>query len=108
MYLGGLVISRFRSCDNVTVSLRADLTVLVGEKNGGKSHVIDAIRLLTLPLSGRRERYPEDDDVRRHATVPNFQIEGVFRGLGDTLKGLLISAVPDPTKNEAVFGYRYV
>lgn len=107
MYLGGLTISRFRSCDNVTVSLRPDLTVLVGENNGGKSNVVDAIRLLTLPLSGRRERYPEDEDVRRHATVPNFQIEGVFRELSDTLKGLLISAVPDPTKNEAVFGYRY-
>lgn len=107
MYLGSLTISRFRSCNNVTVSLRSDLTVLVGENNGGKSNVVDAIRLLTLPLSGRRERYPEDDDVRRHATVPNFQIEGVFRGLSDTLKGLLISAVPDPTKDEAVFGYRY-
>ncbi len=107
MHLGSLTISRFRSCDNVTVSLRPDLTVLVGENNGGKSNVVDAIRLLTLPLSGRRERYPEDEDVRRHATVPNFQIEGVFRGLGDTLKGLLISAVPDTTKDEAVFGYRY-
>lgn len=60
MYLGKLKISRFRSCDDVTVSLRPDLTVLVGENNGGKSNVVDAIRLLTLPLSGRRERYPED------------------------------------------------
>ncbi|RJQ29750.1 DUF2813 domain-containing protein [Candidatus Parcubacteria bacterium] len=107
MYLGDLSISRFRSCENVTVSLRPDLTVLVGENNGGKSNVIDAIRLLTLPLSGRRERYPEDEDIRRHATVPNFQIEGVFRGLSDTQKGLLISAVPDLTNSEAVFGYRY-
>lgn len=107
MHLGSLTISRFRSCDNVTIRLRPDLTVLVGENNGGKSNVVDAIRLLTLPLNGRRERYPEDEDVRRHATVPNFQIEGIFRELSDTLKGLLISAVPDPTKSEAVFGYRY-
>ncbi len=54
MHLGSLTISRFRSCNNVTVSLRPDLTVLVGENNGGKSNVVDAIRLLTLPLSGRR------------------------------------------------------
>ncbi|MGG4774608.1 ATP-dependent nuclease [Paenalcaligenes sp. Me52] len=107
MYLKDMTISRFRSCDNVTVSLRPDLTVLVGENNGGKSNVIDAIRLLTLPLSGRRERYPEDEDIRRHSTTPNFQIEGVFQDLSDTLKGLLISAVPDPNKNEAIFGYRY-
>ncbi len=39
MHLGSLTISRFRSCDNVTVSLRPDLTVLVGENNGGKSVV---------------------------------------------------------------------
>ena len=107
MHLGSLTISRFRSCNNVTVSLCPDLTVLVGENNGGKSNVVDAIRLLTLPLSGRRERYPEDEEVRRHANAPNFQVEGVFRGLGDALKGLLISAVADPTKDEAVFGYRY-
>lgn len=30
MHLGSLRISRFRSCDKVTVSLRSDLTVLVG------------------------------------------------------------------------------
>ena len=107
MYLRSLKISRFRSCENVTVSLRSDLTVLVGENNGGKSNVVDAIRLLTLPLSGRRDRYPEDEDVRRHAAVQNFQIEGVFKGLSDILKGLLISAVPDPTRDEAVFGYKY-
>lgn len=89
MYLGSLTISRFRSCDNVTVSLRPDLMVLVGENNGGKSNIVDAIRLLTLPMSGRRDRYPGDENVRRHATVPNFQIEGVFRELSDTLKGLL-------------------
>ena len=107
MHLGSLTISRFRSCNNMTVSLRPDLTVLVGENNGGKSNVVDAIRLLILPLSGRRDRYPEDEDVRRHAAIPNFEIEGVFRGLGDILKGLLISAVLDPTQDEAVFGYRY-
>ena len=49
MHLGSLTILRFRSCDNVTVSLRPDLTVLVGENNGGKSNVVDAIRLLTFP-----------------------------------------------------------
>jgi recombinational DNA repair ATPase RecF len=59
MHLGSLTISRSRSCESVTVSLRPDLTVMVGENNGGKSNVVDAIRLLTLPLSGRRERYPE-------------------------------------------------
>lgn len=50
MHLGSLTISRRRSCDNVTVSLRPDLTVLVGENN-----VVNSIHLLALPMSGRRE-----------------------------------------------------
>lgn len=107
MYLANLRISRFRSCSDVTISLRPDLTVLVGENNGGKSNVVDSVRLLTLPLSGRRERYPEDEDVRRHSAIQSFEIEGAFKALSDTLKGLLISAVPDPMKDEAIFGYRY-
>ena len=107
MHLDNLTIRRFRSCDDVNVDFQPDLTVLVGENNGGKSNIIDAMRLLTLPLNGRRERYPEDEDLRRGATTANFEIVGQFRGLSDTLKGLLITAVPDPTKDTAIFGYRY-
>jgi putative ATP-dependent endonuclease of OLD family len=79
----------------------------VGENNGGKSNIIDGLRLLTLPLSGRRERYPEDDDLRRGSADTQFMVEGRFAGLSDTVKGLLISAVPDPTADHAVFGMRY-
>jgi AAA ATPase-like protein len=53
MYLRSLRISRFRSCEVVSVPFQSDLTVLVGENNGGKSNIVDAVRLLTLPLSGR-------------------------------------------------------
>ncbi len=107
MHLGSLKISRFRSCDSLTIHFQSDLTVLVGENNGGKSNIIDAIRLLTLPLNGRRDRYAEDEDLRRGATTPNFELEAVYHGLSDTLKGLLIAAVPDPTQNNALFGYRF-
>jgi putative ATP-dependent endonuclease of OLD family len=107
IHLSQLTLRRFRSCDDVTVTFQPDLTVLVGENNGGKSNVIDAMRLLTLPLNGRRERYPEEEDLRRGASTANFEIVGQYRGLSDTLKGLLITAVPDPTKDTAIFGYRY-
>jgi AAA ATPase domain len=107
MHLDTIRLNRFRSCTDTTVKLRQDLTVLVGENNGGKSNVIDALRILTLPLNGRRDRYPEDDDVRRDTTESDFQIEGRFAGLSDTLKGLLIGAVPDPTKDKAILGMRY-
>lgn len=107
MHLDGLKIRRFRSCADLSVQFRRDLTVLVGENNGGKSNVVDAVRLLTLPLNGRRERYAEDEDLRRGSTDKSFTIEGRFCGLSDELKGLLISAVTDPTTDLATWGLRY-
>lgn len=107
MHLDSLRLERFRSCPNVTINLRSYLTVLVGENNGGKSNIIDGLRLLTLPLNGRRERYPEDEDLRRGSTEITFTLEGRFSGLSDTVKGLLISAVPDPANDVAMFGMRY-
>ncbi len=100
-------ISRFRSCSRTVVRLQRELTVLVGENNGGKSNIIDAIRLITAPLNGRRERYAEDSDLRYKADPPSFEIVADYAGLSDTLKGLLITAVPDPTKDQALFGCRY-
>ena len=107
MHLHSLRLQRFRSCADVSVELRPDLTVLVGENNGGKSNVVDGLRVLTLPLNGRRDRYPEDEDLRRGSTDASFTIEGRYSGLSDTVKGLLISAVPDPAQDLAIFGMRY-
>lgn len=107
MHIDCLRLQRFRSCSDVKVRFHRELTVLVGENNGGKSNIIDGLRLLTLPLSGRRERYPEDDDLRRSSADTHYLIEGRFAGLSDTVKGLLISAVPDPSADQAVFGMCY-
>lgn len=107
MHIEYLRLQRFRSCADVTVKLRPHLTALVGENNGGKSNIVDALRLLILPLNGRRDRYPEDDDLRKGSTEEDFAIEGHFADLSDTLKGLLIGAVPDPTVNRATLGMRY-
>ena len=54
MYLEKLAIKNFRSFDEGEVLLSRDLTIFVGENNGAKSNAIDAIRLTTTPLSGRR------------------------------------------------------
>lgn len=107
MHLESLKLDRFRSCENTELCLQSDLTVLVGENNGGKSNIIDSLRLLTLPLSGRRDRYPEEDDLRRGSAEKSFRIEARYAGLSPTLKGLLISAVPDPREDRAVFGLRH-
>src|SRR4051794_6569972 len=107
MHLDTVQIQRFRSCADVSVHFRKDLTVLVGENNGGTSNIIDAIPLLTLPLNGRRDRYAEDEDLRHGSVDKSFAIEGRFSGLSDALKGLLISAVTDPTADTANWGLRY-
>ena len=96
MHLDSLRLERFRSCLNVSVNVRPDLTVLVGENNGGKSNIIDGLRLLTLPLNGRRERYPEEEDLRRGSAERTFTLEGRFCGLSDTVKGLLLAPFPIP------------
>ena len=65
MYLSQLDVEGFRSLSGVSISLGRDVTVLVGENNGGKSNVIDALRLLTDPMDGRRNLYLDREDVFR-------------------------------------------
>ena len=107
MYLESLKIRRFRSFHDSTVYFNRELTVLLGENNGGKSNIIDAIRLVTQPLNGRRDRYAEDEDIHRGSTEQNFEVEAHYGELSETSKGLLISAISDPTKAQAVLGIRY-
>jgi len=108
MYLNKLKLTQFRSCLDTSISLQPDLTVLVGENNGGKSNIIDAIRLLTLPLNGRRERYAEEDDVTHGSDPEQFLIESHYSGMSDTLRGLLVTAMPDPATDLAIFGCKYI
>lgn len=72
MHLKSLKLRSFRSFDEGEVELQRDLTVFAGENNGGKSNAIDAIRLLTTPISGRREIYCEQSDVRFGSTGRAF------------------------------------
>ena len=65
MHLAGFTIAGFRSCREVEIPFQPTLTLLVGENNAGKSNVIEALRLATSPLSGRRTRYFEPEDPNR-------------------------------------------
>lgn len=107
MHLDTLILNRFKSCMDTTVTLQPDLTVLVGPNSAGKSNLIDGPRLLTLPLNGRRDRYPEHDDLQRGSEETDFLIEGHFSGLSVAQKGLLVTAIPDPTQDKAIFGVRH-
>ncbi|CAB3665857.1 ATP-dependent nuclease [Achromobacter kerstersii] len=108
MYLKRLTAKNFRSFDHVEIPLYEDLTVFVGENNGGKSNAIDAIRLLTLPLSGRRELYCEATDVRFGSALPHFELEAHFADLNPGQGGRLLSAVTDDSMTACTFGLQYV
>jgi putative ATP-dependent endonuclease of OLD family len=107
MYLKRVKLGNFRSFASAQLELQKDLTVLVGENNGGKSNAIDAIRLLTLPLSGRRDIYCEPTDVRFQCGAGYFELEAHFAGLSAGQQGRLISAVTDASLANACFGVRY-
>ncbi len=104
MYLETLVIKNFRSSLETVVYFKEDLTILAGENNAGKSNILDAIRLITIPLNERRERYAEMEDIRRGSDTEEFTLIANYDGLTDTQKGLLITAMPEPTSSKAIFG----
>lgn len=97
MWLESARIKGFRSCEKTEVALRPDLTLLVGENNAGKSNIIDALRLATAPLSGRRTRYFEIDDPSFGAGV-SPDIELVFADGDNFQQALFIGALDLETK----------
>lgn len=107
MYLDKLILKNYRSFESEEIPLSRDLTIFVGENNGGKSNAIDAIRLITTPLSGRREIYCEATDIRFGSSSHCFDLEARFAGLSTPQQGRLISAVADQSLETAVFGLTY-
>lgn len=97
MWLETVRIKGFRSCEDTEVALSPDLTLLVGENNAGKSNIIDALRLATTPLSGRRTRYFEVDDPSI-GTESNPDIELVFADGDSFQQALFIGALDLNTK----------
>jgi putative ATP-dependent endonuclease of OLD family len=107
MHLSQLRLTNFRSFAEELVSFERRLTVLVGENNGGKSNLIDAIRLISTPLSGRRELYCEQTDIRFGTDSRTFTIQATFDELAPPQQGRLISATTDDTLSKACFGLTY-
>jgi putative ATP-dependent endonuclease of OLD family len=107
MFLETLRLNNFRSFDEERICFSKNLTLLIGENNGGKSNAIDALRLITSPLSGRREIYCESTDIRFGSTEPKFELDATFADLSIPQQGRLISAVTDHTLQKAVFGISY-
>ncbi|MGK5556684.1 ATP-dependent nuclease [Actinomadura kijaniata] len=94
MYISEIRATNFRSCVDVRVPLRRDLTVLTGENNAGKSAVIDSLRYLTEPLDGHRPSPLDDGDRNRSAGDASLKLtarlEEISPGQSGTfLQGLL-------------------
>jgi putative ATP-dependent endonuclease of OLD family len=107
MHLEKMIIRNFRSFEDAEVPLCRDLTIFVGENNGGKSNAIDAIRLITTPSGGRRELYCESTDIRFGSRSPRFDIEARFAALSAAQQGRFLSAAADQSLETAVFGLTY-
>ncbi|MGY4403730.1 ATP-dependent nuclease [Bradyrhizobium sp. USDA 3315] len=107
MYLKKLVLNNFRSFGQSEIPLCKDLTILVGENNGGKSNAIDAIRLLTAPLGGRRELYCEATDIRFGSANRRFELSATFTELNPAQRGRMISAATDAVISGCILGLKY-
>jgi len=107
MQLRELQLVNFRSFVNEKVTFEKQLTVLVGENNGGKSNLIDAIRLISPPLGDRRDIYCESTDTRFGNEDVPFELTARFSPLTPAQQGRLLSATTDDTLEEACFGLTY-
>jgi putative ATP-dependent endonuclease of the OLD family len=92
--LVSLEARHFRSLRDVRVPLREHLTVVIGENNGGKSNLLDVVRLVTDPLDGRRDRYWDVDDVTRMPNPGHPELTAIYActsldQLGTYSQGLL-------------------
>ena len=107
MFLETLDLKNFRSFENERICFEKDLTIFVGENNGGKSNAIDALRLVTAPMSGRRELYCESTDIRFGSPDAKFELSATYASLSPAQQGRLIAAVADDTLQRAIFGVSY-
>ncbi|ONI88007.1 hypothetical protein ALI22I_19875 [Saccharothrix sp. ALI-22-I] len=94
MRLASVGARNFRSLRAVCVPLREHLTVVIGENNGGKSNLLDVIRLVTDPLDGRRDRFWDVDDVSRMPDAATAELVATYRStdreqLGTYSQGVL-------------------
>jgi putative ATP-dependent endonuclease of the OLD family len=82
LHLGMIKARGFKSLLYTDVPLHRGVTVVVGENNAGKSNFVDALRLLTDPLDGRRNRWWEPDDIHPWA-VDGALLTAVYTELED-------------------------
>jgi len=95
VYLSQLDVEGFRSLSRVSVTLGRDVCVLAGENNAGKSNVIDALRLLTDPVDGRRNLYFDRDDVFRGPGPGTVALRATYTGSAEDMAAYQHAASPE-------------
>jgi putative ATP-dependent endonuclease of OLD family len=108
MRLREMQIKNFRSCRDVTVSFQGDMTVLVGENGSGKSNLIDAIRLATMPASGRRLNYFDAArDLSRTCIKGDIiSIQNYYSDLTEAEKSVFLPTITDESE-ELIYTTRF-
>jgi putative ATP-dependent endonuclease of OLD family len=108
MYLRDLQIQNYKSCADVALTLDKHLTILAGENNTGKSTILDALRLLTLPLDDRRDLFASVDHITHGSDENTFRVSAEFAELSDVQLGLNIAAISNLEGTSIRYGFRYI
>ncbi|WP_083213355.1 ATP-dependent nuclease [Mycobacterium malmoense] len=97
MYLSQLSLRHFRSCRDTSVNFAPDLTVIVGENAAGKSAIIDAIRLVAFPASGRQTAWFVGERDLSHGSPIGTPVDlcARFASLSDLEKSIYLAQVVD-------------
>ncbi|WP_386337724.1 ATP-dependent nuclease [Streptomyces xiangluensis] len=106
MYLSKLGIRNFRSCYDVAVEFRPDITLLVGENNSGKSNVIESLRLATTPLNRRSTRWFDEPDLSRGREAQEAEFQATYDGLTAIQRAHYIAAL-DVDTHQAIYTTTY-
>lgn len=106
MYLRQLDIKNFRSCYDVKIEFRPDITLLVGENNSGKSNVVEALRLATTPLNRRATRWFDEPDLSHGCEAEEAQFRATYDGLTTAQRAYYVAAL-DVATDQAVYTTTY-
>ncbi|MEJ3741839.1 AAA family ATPase [Actinomycetes bacterium KLBMP 9797] len=107
MYLAELGLAGFRAFPDARVAFRRGVTVLLGENNAGKSGVVDALRLVTDPLDGRRSLWADADDVCRSGGHTGFRLRMSLVGEPTELAAYSDAVVAQPNVASGLSEARY-
>lgn len=97
MHLAQLLLKHFRSCRDTSVKFTPDLTVVVGENAAGKSAIVDALRLVAFPASGRQTAWFVGQRDLSHGSPVGTPVDlsASYSGLSEIEKSIYLAQLVD-------------